>query len=85
MREQWKAAVASDARVVTVTSYNEWGEGTQIEPATPFTTDRGALLRGYGETDSAEPDGAELMYVELVRELAAAWKGIAEQAHEELR
>ena len=85
MREQWKAAVASNARVLTITSYNEWGEGTQVEPATPFKTDKGALLEGYAETDDAQSDGAEMMYVGLVRELAAAWKGIAEQPHEELR
>jgi len=31
----WKAALAADPDYVTVTSYNEWGEGTQIEPAVP--------------------------------------------------
>jgi glycoprotein endo-alpha-1,2-mannosidase len=29
----WKAALRAGADVVTITSYNEWGEGTQIEPA----------------------------------------------------
>jgi glycoprotein endo-alpha-1,2-mannosidase len=29
----WRAALRADADVVTVTSYNEWQEGTQIEPA----------------------------------------------------
>ena len=29
----WRAAEAAEADVVTITSYNEWGEGTQIEPA----------------------------------------------------
>ena len=29
----WKTALAADADVVTITSYNEWQEGTQIEPA----------------------------------------------------
>ena len=28
----WQAAVDAEATVVTVTSFNEWGEGTQIEP-----------------------------------------------------
>jgi hypothetical protein len=29
----WKAALHAGADMVTITSYNEWGEGTQIEPA----------------------------------------------------
>ena len=29
----WHAALAADADLVTITSYNEWSEGTQIEPA----------------------------------------------------
>ena len=29
----WKAALRAGADLVTITSYNEWGEGTQIEPA----------------------------------------------------
>jgi len=29
----WRAATRAGADLVTITSYNEWGEGTQIEPA----------------------------------------------------
>ncbi len=29
----WKTALEADADLVTITSYNEWQEGTQIEPA----------------------------------------------------
>ena len=29
----WKTALKADADIVTITSYNEWQEGTQIEPA----------------------------------------------------
>jgi len=31
----WTAALAARPDIVTITSYNEWGEGTQIEPAKP--------------------------------------------------
>ena len=29
----WRAAIAAHPDGVTITSFNEWGEGTQIEPA----------------------------------------------------
>ena len=32
---QWEAALAAATQIVSITSYNEWGEGTQIEPAIP--------------------------------------------------
>jgi glycoprotein endo-alpha-1,2-mannosidase len=31
----WAAAIHAHADIVTITSYNEWHEGTQIEPAAP--------------------------------------------------
>jgi hypothetical protein len=31
----WRAAIAAQADRVTITSFNEWHEGTQIEPAAP--------------------------------------------------
>ncbi|HXG77074.1 MAG TPA: hypothetical protein VNJ53_10925 [Gaiellaceae bacterium] len=31
----WKSALRASADLVTITSYNEWQEGTQIEPARP--------------------------------------------------
>jgi glycoprotein endo-alpha-1,2-mannosidase len=37
----WKAAIQAGADRVTITSYNEWHEGTQIEPASSSPTRRG--------------------------------------------
>lgn len=42
----WQGAVRARADVVTITSYNEWHEGTQIEPAR-------AARRGYEGYDGA--------------------------------
>jgi glycoprotein endo-alpha-1,2-mannosidase len=42
----WRRALAARADVVTVTSYNEWHEGTQIEPAR-------AVGRPYASYDGA--------------------------------
>jgi glycoprotein endo-alpha-1,2-mannosidase len=39
----WRNALAAPADLVTITSYNEWGEGTQIEPAS-------SRWSGYYET-----------------------------------
>jgi hypothetical protein len=44
----WRAAIAADPDRVTITSYNEWHEGTQIEPARRH----GATI--YGEYASYE-------------------------------
>jgi hypothetical protein len=37
----WKMALAAHADRVTITSYNEWHEGTQLEPASPRVHRRG--------------------------------------------
>ncbi|HEY5057787.1 MAG TPA: hypothetical protein VII51_02105 [Gaiellaceae bacterium] len=41
----WTAALAARPDMVTITSFNEWGEGTQIEPA--------AARAGYSSYDGA--------------------------------
>lgn len=34
-RRMWRAALAAGPDDVTITSYNEWGESTAVEPAVP--------------------------------------------------
>jgi glycoprotein endo-alpha-1,2-mannosidase len=71
----WSAAVNLSVPVVAVTSYNEWGEGTQIEPARPFRTDKDELLKGYNEkADGGKPDNGDLRYVNATRRWARTWR-----------
>jgi glycoprotein endo-alpha-1,2-mannosidase len=64
----WEHALISKTEVVSITSFNEWGEGTQIEPArVPGTLagiDPGRLAThlDYGE----DP----LLYLRITREMA---------------
>ena len=46
----WRAAVAAGADDVTITSFNEWQEGTQIEPASPPSRHG---VYSYGSYDGA--------------------------------
>jgi hypothetical protein len=49
----WRAAVRAGADVVTITSYNEWHEGTQIEPARNAGSSYGSYDGAYGLSGAA--------------------------------
>jgi len=56
----WRAAVRSQADVVTITSYNEWHEGTQIEPARASEPSYASYTGAWGEQGAR----AESAYLE---------------------
>lgn len=63
----WQSAIAAGADAVTITSYNEWHEGTQIEPA--------ATHLGYESYDGAWGiNGALAPAAYLLR--TASWTGL---------
>jgi hypothetical protein len=67
----WAAALAAAPDVVTITSFNEWGEGTQIEPA--------ETRRGYPSYEGAwGMGGAAAQFAYLTR--TAYWAARARSA-----
>jgi hypothetical protein len=62
--EMWDDALASGAPWITITSFNEWHEGTQIEPALAASTSWSqSYLNAYGERGAA----AQLAYLQRTR------------------
>ncbi len=66
----WQGAVRAGADIVTITSYNEWHEGTQIEPAKavggPYASYEGA----YGRVGRA----AQRAYLDRTAEWAGRYR-----------
>ena len=58
----WRAAQDAGADLVTITSYNEWGEGTQIEPA-----GHGGRYESYDGAYGLHGRAAERAYIARTR------------------
>jgi hypothetical protein len=69
---QWAGALEAAPDVVTVTSYNEWHEGTQIEPARPRQCLAGGFCYGDYEGAYGRTGGAA---VTAYLERTAMWTG----------
>jgi glycoprotein endo-alpha-1,2-mannosidase len=63
---QFAAAVAVNPPVIAITSYNEWHEGTQIEPAVPLAI-AGFTYRDYEPRDPG-------YYLERTRHWVTRWR-----------
>ncbi len=64
---QWRAALAAGADIVSITSYNEWHEGTQIEPARPYCFPDAFCSPGYEGAYGTSGAGAETSYLGRTR------------------
>jgi hypothetical protein len=62
----WRLAIAAGADRVTITSYNEWHEGTQIEPAVPRRLARYRYL-SYEGAWGLHGSAAEFAYLTRTR------------------
>ena len=47
--EGWRGAMASNPEWITITSFNEWYEGTQIEPAASYGSRYLDITRQYAD------------------------------------
>jgi glycoprotein endo-alpha-1,2-mannosidase len=63
----WRLAIGSGADRVTITSYNEWHEGTQIEPAAPPRRRGAYRYLGYDGAWGSFGVAAEGAYLERTR------------------
>ena len=69
------AAVESGADLVSITSWNEWGEGTQIEPAAEGVARPAARWHQAGEYQSYAPQPPDF-YLTLTRQHADELRAI---------
>jgi glycoprotein endo-alpha-1,2-mannosidase len=60
----WQAVIRARASAVTITSYNEWHEGTQIEPARPYNGTNGGSYAGYVGAWGRKGTAAERAYLD---------------------
>jgi glycoprotein endo-alpha-1,2-mannosidase len=63
----WHAAIAAGADRVTITSFNEWHEGTQIEPAAPAGLHGDVRYLGYDGAYGQTGVAAESAYLDRTR------------------
>ncbi|HEY4348435.1 MAG TPA: hypothetical protein VGM80_12675 [Gaiellaceae bacterium] len=79
----WRSAIAAGADEVTITSFNEWQEGTQIEPAAPPARLGGYRYASYDGAWGLGGPAAETAYLDrtaywasVFRQPAPAYTGL---------
>jgi glycoprotein endo-alpha-1,2-mannosidase len=72
----WHAAVAAGADDVTITSFNEWQEGTQVEPAIPLRLGEYRYI-SYDGAWGLHGASAETSYLERTAYWAARFRSAA--------
>jgi hypothetical protein len=67
----WQRAILSGAPWINITSFNEWHEGTQIEPAVAKSTS-GYTYTTYDGAFGTSGSGAEMAYITRTRQWVSA-------------
>ena len=62
--KEWKVAIDSLADILSITSWNEWHEGTQIEPT--------KIKEGF--EDYGKEEQSEMKYIKLTKKWVETWK-----------
>lgn len=75
----WTAAIQAKADVVTITSYNEWHEGTQIEPAAPPGRQNGYRYASYDGAFGLHGADAEWAYLDRTLYWVGVYRKTLEQ------
>lgn len=82
-RRWWDAALGADPAAISITSFNEWGEGTQIEAAQVFPPDAGTggsapAYQSYG----AVPGQDEWLFLNITAQYAQRWREQEQRARQ---
>jgi glycoprotein endo-alpha-1,2-mannosidase len=70
----WRAAIAARADIVSITSFNEWQEGTQIEPAAPRAVHGSFAYVSYDGAWGLGGVAAEAAYLDRTAHWAALFR-----------
>ncbi|HEX2038639.1 MAG TPA: hypothetical protein VHF47_02785 [Acidimicrobiales bacterium] len=72
----WTGALAAGADSVSITSYNEWHEGTQIEGAVPYCFPDGFCSPGYEGEYGRNGEAATRAYLDATAAWAAVFRAL---------
>ncbi|KAL4430585.1 hypothetical protein ABPG77_005825 [Micractinium sp. CCAP 211/92] len=79
-RRWWAAALEASPAAISITSFNEWGEGTQIEAARVFPAASSSGDAPVYQTYGTVPGQDEFLYLNLTAEYAWRWQQRQQQA-----
>ncbi|HTC85463.1 MAG TPA: hypothetical protein VK656_02100, partial [Candidatus Acidoferrum sp.] len=74
---RWLGAIGAHPSLIVITSYNEWHEGTQIEPASPSCLPSGFCYRTYDGDYGLSGPASQTSYLSRTAQWAARFRAAA--------